>query len=242
MVERLNFVPKLINCMNVVLIEQLSKSYGEKVLFENITFGIDEGQKVALIARNGAGKSTLLKIMAGIDDADSGRVVFNRDLRIAYLPQNPEFVESNTVLQELFSSDNNFMQAISEYETCLQLMEHDHSAPVQLRMENAISRMDALQAWDYEAKVKEILSKFEIGKLDQQVSLLSGGQRKKLALARIFIEEADLLIMDEPTNHLDIAMIEWMEDYLERQKLTLLVVTHDRYFLDNVCDEIIELD
>ncbi len=242
MVERRNFVPKLINCMNVVLIEQLSKSYGEKVLFENITFGIDEGQKVALIARNGAGKSTLLKIMAGVDDADSGRVVFNRDLRVAYLPQNPEFVESNTVLQELFSSDNNFMQAISAYEACLQLMEHDHSAQVQLQMENAISRMDALQAWDYEAKVKEILSKFEIGNLDQEVSLLSGGQRKKLALARIFIEEADLLIMDEPTNHLDIAMIEWMEDYLERQRLTLLVVTHDRYFLDNVCDEIIELD
>ncbi len=228
--------------MNVVLIEQLSKAYGEKVLFENITFGIDEGQKVALVARNGAGKSTLLKIMAGIDDADAGRVTFNRDLRVAFLPQNPEFVESNTVLQELFSSENNFMQAISDYERCLQLMEYDHSVQAQLQMEKAISRMDAIQAWDYESKVKEILSKFEIGKLDQLVSLLSGGQRKKLALARTLIEEADLLIMDEPTNHLDIAMIEWMEDYLRRQKLTLLVVTHDRYFLDNVCDEIIELD
>jgi len=228
--------------MNIVLVDQLSKSYGEKVLFEEITFGIEEGQKVALVARNGAGKSTLLRIMAGVDDADSGKVAFKRDLRVAYLPQNPEFIETNTVIGELFNADNNIMQAISEYESCLQIMQKDHSLLIQQRMEKAMSRMDALQAWDYEAKVKEILSKFEIGDLEQSVSLLSGGQRKKLALARALIEEADLLIMDEPTNHLDIAMIEWMEDYFKRQRLTLLVVTHDRYFLDNVCDEILELD
>jgi len=228
--------------MNIVLIDQLSKSYGEKVLFEEITFGIEEGQKVALVARNGAGKSTLLRIMAGLDDADSGKVAFRRDLRVAYLPQNPEFVETNTVIGELFNAENNIMQAISEYETCLQIMHRDHSTLIQQRMELAMGRMDALQAWDYEVKVKEILSKFEIGDLEQSVSLLSGGQRKKLALARALIEEADLLIMDEPTNHLDIAMIEWMEDYFKRQRLTLLVVTHDRYFLDNVCDEILELD
>jgi len=228
--------------MNIVLVDQLSKSYGEKVLFEEITFGIEEGQKVALVARNGAGKSTLLRIMAGLDDADSGKVAFRRDLRVAYLPQNPEFVETNTVIGELFNVENNIMQAISEYESCLQIMQRDHSVQIQQRMEHAMSRMDALQAWDYEVKVKEILSKFEIGDLEQSVSLLSGGQRKKLALARALIEEADLLIMDEPTNHLDIAMIEWMEDYFKRQRLTLLVVTHDRYFLDNVCDEILELD
>jgi len=228
--------------MNIVLVDQLSKSYGEKVLFEEITFGIEEGQKVALVARNGAGKSTLLRIMAGLDDADSGKVAFRRDLRVAYLPQNPEFVETNTVIGELFNAENNIMQAISEYESCLQIMQRDHSVQIQQRMEKAMSRMDALQAWDYEVKVKEILSKFEIGDLEQSVSLLSGGQRKKLALARALIEEADLLIMDEPTNHLDIAMIEWMEDYFKRQRLTLLVVTHDRYFLDNVCDEILELD
>ena len=228
--------------MNIVLVDQLSKSYGEKVLFEEITFGIEEGQKVALVARNGAGKSTLLRIMAGLDDADSGKVAFRRDLRVAYLPQNPEFVETNTVIGELFNAENNIMQAISEYESCLQIMQRDHSVQIQQRMEHAMSRMDALQAWDYEVKVKEILSKFEIGDLEQSVSLLSGGQRKKLALARALIEEADLLIMDEPTNHLDIAMIEWMEDYFKRQRLTLLVVTHDRYFLDNVCDEILELD
>ena len=228
--------------MNIVLVDQLSKSYGEKVLFEEITFGIEEGQKVALVARNGAGKSTLLRIMAGLDDADSGKVAFKRDLRVAYLPQNPEFVETNTVIGELFNAENNIMQAISEYESCLQIMQKDHSTVIQQRMEHAMGRMDALQAWDYEVKVKEILSKFEIGDLEQSVSLLSGGQRKKLALARALIEEADLLIMDEPTNHLDIAMIEWMEDYFKRQRLTLLVVTHDRYFLDNVCDEILELD
>jgi len=228
--------------MNIVLVDQLSKSYGEKVLFEEITFGIEEGQKVALVARNGAGKSTLLRIMAGVDDADSGKVSFRRDLRVAYLPQNPEFVETNTVIGELFNAENNIMQAISEYESCLQIMHKDHSLQIQQRMEMAMARMDALQAWDYEVKVKEILSKFEIGDLEQSVSLLSGGQRKKLALARALIEEADLLIMDEPTNHLDIAMIEWMEDYFKRQRLTLLVVTHDRYFLDNVCDEILELD
>src|ERR1035437_5992737 len=228
--------------MNIVLVDQLSKSYGEKVLFEEITFGIEEGQKVALVARNGAGKSTLLRIMAGLDDADSGKMAFRRDLRVAYLPQNPEFVETNTVIGELFNAENNIMQAISEYESCLQIMQRDHSVQIQQRMEKAMSRMDALQAWDYEVKVKEILSKFEIGDLEQSVSLLSGGQRKKLALARALIEEADLLIMDEPTNHLDIAMIEWMEDYFKRQRLTLLVVTHDRYFLDNVCDEILDLD
>jgi ATP-binding cassette subfamily F protein uup len=228
--------------MNIVLVDQLSKSYGEKVLFEEITFGIEEGQKVALVARNGAGKSTLLRIMAGLDDTDSGKVAFKRDLRVAYLPQNPEFVETNTVMGELFNAGNAIMQAISEYEACLQIMHKDHSALIQQRMEVAMGRMDALQAWDYEVKVKEILSKFEIGDLEQSVSLLSGGQRKKLALARALIEEADFLIMDEPTNHLDIAMIEWMEDYFKRQRLTLLVVTHDRYFLDNVCDEILELD
>lgn len=228
--------------MNIVLVDQLSKSYGEKVLFEEITFGIEEGQKVALVARNGAGKSTLLRIMAGVDDADSGKVAFKRGLRVAYLPQNPEFVESNTVMAELFNADNDIMQAISEYEACLQIMQKDHSLLIQQRMEKAMGRMDALQAWDYEVKVKEILSKFEIGDLEQTISLLSGGQRKKVALARALIEEADLLIMDEPTNHLDIAMIEWMEDYFKRQRLSLLVVTHDRYFLDNVCDEILELD
>ena len=228
--------------MNIVLVDQLSKSYGEKVLFNEITFGIEEGQKVALVARNGAGKSTLLRIMAGADDADSGKVAFKRDLRVAYLPQNPEFLENNTVMAELFNAENDIMQAISEYEACLQSMQKDHSLLVQKRMEDAMGRMDALQAWDYEVKVKEILSKFEIGDLEQTISLLSGGQRKKVALARALIEEADLLIMDEPTNHLDIAMIEWMEDYFKRQRLTLLVVTHDRYFLDNVCDEILELD
>lgn len=228
--------------MNIVLVDQLSKSYGEKVLFEEITFGIEEGQKVALVARNGAGKTTLLRIMAGVDDADAGKVAYKRDLRVAYLPQNPEFVESNTVMGELFNAENDIMQAISEYEACLQIMQKDHSLQIQQRMENAMGRMDALQAWDYEVKVKEILSKFEIGDLEQTISLLSGGQRKKVALARALIEEADLLIMDEPTNHLDIAMIEWMEDYFKRQRLTLLVVTHDRYFLDNVCDEILELD
>lgn len=228
--------------MNILLVEQLSKSFGEKVLFDNITFGIDEGQKVALIAKNGTGKTSLLKIIVGQDTADSGKVIFRKDLRVAYLPQNPVFNEENSVLDELFLSGSEVLQAISEYEHCLALSAKDTSEQMHRRMDTATRRMDVLNAWHYEARVKEILTRFEVTDLDQQVRTLSGGQRKKLALAKTLLEDSELLVLDEPTNHLDISMIEHMEDFFSRQKLSLLIVTHDRYFLDNVCDEIIELD
>lgn len=236
----LTFVPKQ-GDMNIFLAEQLSKSFGEKELFSNITFGIAEGQKVALIARNGTGKSTLLRIIAGKETADTGTITFRKQLKVAYLPQLPLFRERNSVLAELFNTGSDVMQAISAYEHCLWLSTVSASH-VQNDLQDAINRMDALNAWDYEARVKEILTRFEITDLDQQVSTLSGGQRKKLALAKTLLENADLLILDEPTNHLDINMIEHLEDYLSRQRLSLLLVTHDRYFLDSVCDEILEME
>ncbi len=228
--------------MNYLLIENLSKSYGEKELFSNITFGIDEGSKVALIARNGAGKSSLLNIIAGKDLPDTGSVTFRRNIRWNYLPQNPLINEENTVFDILFHSDNEFMRAIRDYELSLKQLQHDDSPEAHKLFELASSEMERVGAWDYENKIKEILTRFKIVDLDQKVGELSGGQRKKVSLAKALLEETDLLILDEPTNHLDIEMIEWLEDYLSRQSLSLLVVTHDRYFLDNVCDEIIELD
>lgn len=228
--------------MNYLLIENLSKSYGEKELFSNITFGIDEGSKVALIARNGAGKSSLLNIIAGKDLPDEGAVTFRRDIRWAYLPQNPDLNDDTTVFEILFHSDNEFMYAIRNYELSLKQLQHDDSSEAHKFLESASLEMERVGGWDYENRIKEILFRFKITDLDQPVRELSGGQRKKISLAKALIEESDLLILDEPTNHLDIEMIEWLEEYLSRQSLSLLVVTHDRYFLDNVCDEILELD
>ncbi len=228
--------------MNYLLIENLSKSYGEKELFSNITFGIDEGSKVALIARNGAGKSSLLNIIAGKDLPDTGAVTFRKGIRWAYLPQNPDLNNDATVFDILFHSDNEFMYAIRNYELSLKLLQHDDSPEAHKFLESASLEMERVGGWDYENRIKEILFRFKITDLDQPVRELSGGQRKKISLAKALIEESDLLILDEPTNHLDIEMIEWLEDYLSRQSLSLLVVTHDRYFLDNVCDEILELD
>ncbi len=228
--------------MNYLLIENLSKSYGEKELFSNITFGIDDGSKVALIARNGAGKSSLLNIIAGKDLPDEGSVVFRKDIRWSYLPQNPELADGKSVFDILFNSENDFMRAIRNYELILKQLQTDDSPEAHKLLESAAVEMERVGAWDYENKIKEILSRFKITDLDQKVSELSGGQRKKVSLAKALLEETDLLILDEPTNHLDIEMIEWLEEYLSRASLSLLVVTHDRYFLDNVCDEILELD
>lgn len=228
--------------MNYLLIEQLSKSYGEKELFSDITFGIDQGSKVALIARNGAGKSSLLNIIAGLDLPDSGSVTFRNDIRWAYLPQNPEMQENQSVFDILFNADNEFMRAIREYEASLTRMKHDDSPEAHKILEEATSAMERVGAWDYDVRIKEILGRFKITELEQKSGQLSGGQRKKVSLAKALLEETDLLILDEPTNHLDIEMIEWLEDYLSRQNLSLFVVTHDRYFLDNVCNEILELD
>ncbi len=228
--------------MNYLLIEQLSKSYGEKELFSDITFGIDQGSKVALIARNGAGKSSLLNIISGLDLPDSGSVTFRNDIRWAYLPQNPEMQEDQSVFDILFNAENEFMRAIRDYEASLNRLKHDDSPEVHKMLEEATSTMERVGAWDYDVRIKEILGRFKITELEQKAGQLSGGQRKKVSLAKALLEETDLLILDEPTNHLDIEMIEWLEDYLSRQNLSLFVVTHDRYFLDNVCNEILELD
>ncbi|NTW24551.1 MAG: ABC-F family ATP-binding cassette domain-containing protein [Lentimicrobium sp.] len=228
--------------MNYLLIEQLSKSYGEKELFSDITFGIDQGSKVALIARNGAGKSSLLNIIAGNDIPDSGAITFRKGIRWSYLPQNPLMDDEKTVFDILFHSDNEFMRAIRDYEFSLNRLHHDDTPEAHHQLEISTNAMEMVNGWDYEARIKEILSRFKITDLEQKSGELSGGQRKKLSLAKALLEETDLLILDEPTNHLDIEMIEWLEEYLSRQNLSLLVVTHDRYFLDNVCNEILELD
>ncbi len=228
--------------MNYLLIENLTKSYGEKLLFEDITFGIDKGQKVALIARNGAGKSSLLNIINQKDLPDNGKVVFRKDIHIAYLPQNPELDENQTIVDVLFNTDNKFLLAIRRYEEALENIKKTDDAEHRKALEDAIHQVDVLNCWDYENKVKEILSRLQITDIYQTINTLSGGQRKKVALSKVLIEDADLLILDEPTNHLDISMIEWLEEYLSKQSLSILLVTHDRYFLDNVCTEVLELD
>ncbi len=228
--------------MNFLLVENLTKSYGEKLLFQNITFGIDGGRKVALIARNGAGKTSLLNIIIGKDIPDEGKVTFRKDIRMAYLPQNPELDEEASVLDVLFNSDNKYVQIIKRYEHVLEKIKKQDDENTQQEMHEIIEEMDKHQCWDYENRVKEILFKLNVTDFEQKIKYLSGGQRKKVALSKVLIDEVDLLILDEPTNHLDIQMIEWLEEFLSKQNLTLLLVTHDRYFLDNVCNEIIEID
>ena len=228
--------------MNYLSIEKLSKAYGEKTLFQDITFGIEKGQKIALIARNGTGKSTLLNIIAGLETADSGTVVTRKDITISYLPQLDRFCDDFTVIDTVFESRSPTIQAIKEYETCLMMLEKDNNQENNARMEKAIINMDRLNAWDFENRAKEILSKFGIHDIFQSIGQLSGGQRKKASLAKTLIEETDLIILDEPTNHLDIDMIEWLEEYLSTSNTTLLMVTHDRYFLDRVCNSIIEME
>jgi ABC transport system ATP-binding/permease protein len=228
--------------VNILLAENLSKSYGEKILFENLTFGIDQGQKLALIAANGTGKSTLLNILTGCDFADKGKVVMCKDIRVAYLPQNPVFDDTMFLEESLYDSGHPVMQLIRDYERCLERSHHTSESSVHTELEKLMDRMDKMGAWDYERRIKEVLSRLGLEGVNLRIGQLSGGQRKRLALARTLIGEADLVILDEPTNHLDIKMIEWLEEFLAPQKLSLLMVTHDRYFLDKVCDEVLELD
>ncbi len=228
--------------MNYLSVEKLTKSFGEKILFEDITFGIEKGQKIALIAKNGTGKSTLLNIIAGIEAPDNGTVTTRNNITVSYLPQMDTFSEEFSVIDTIFESKLPVIQAIKEYETCLVLAEKTPGSLDEKRMEKAIETMDRLNAWDFESRAREILSRFGIHDIFQNIGELSGGQRKKTSLAKTLIEETDLLILDEPTNHLDIDMIEWLEEYLSTSNTTLLMVTHDRYFLDKVCNNIIELD
>ena len=216
-------------------VENISKSFGEKLLFENISFGIHKDQKIALIARNGTGKSTMLKIIAGLESNDKGSIVFRNDITYTYLDQNPDFDESLTVLEGVFASSKSIISIIKNYEAALVSGDSKLIA-------DANDEMEINKAWDYENQIKQILGQLNITNLQQRICELSGGQKKRLALANALITEPDLLILDEPTNHLDLEMIIWLEKYLQRCKSTLLMVTHDRYFLDRVCNDIIEID
>ena len=216
-------------------IEGLSKSFGALVLFENISFSVEERQRIGLIARNGKGKSTLLKIIAGGENYESGSIVFRKDLRVGYLEQEPHFEPGLRVIDACLRRNGEVADAISRYErVAAGGDEHELHA--------AIEEMERLSAWDYETKVKQVLSQLKINDFNQKVETLSGGQMKRVALASVLLEEPDLMILDEPTNHLDIEMVEWLEEYLARLNCSLLMVTHDRYFLDRVCNEIIEID
>ncbi len=216
-------------------VNNLTKSFGDRILFEDITFGVAQGQKIGLIAKNGSGKTTLLNIIAGKEDYDSGSVVFRNDLRVGYLEQAPHYPEGLTVLQACFYSRNETVKLLAEYEQAL--MDDDSS-----KINELLERMDSLKAWDYEQRAKQILGELKIHNYDQKVESLSGGQLKRVALANVLITEPELIILDEPTNHLDLEMTEWLEDYLSRSTISILMVTHDRYFLDRVCGEILEID
>ncbi|MEN6619030.1 MAG: ABC-F family ATP-binding cassette domain-containing protein [Rikenellaceae bacterium] len=216
--------------------ENISKSYGTKILFENLGININEGDKIALIAPNGSGKSSLLKILAGKDSSDSTGVVrLMNGIKVVYLEQDPGFDEQRGVFEEVFAASDQLSSAVAEYESALRSEEHK-------RLEKAIHQMDVIDGWQYEQKVKRILSRLNIDNLGQKMGELSGGQKKRVALAGMMINEANLIIMDEPTNHLDLEVIEYLEEYLKRSQATILMVTHDRYFLDRVCNQILELE
>ena len=222
--------------MGVILqVENLTKSFGYDLLFGDISFGLDEGDKVGLIAKNGTGKSTLLNLLAGIDNPDDGTIIYRNNLRIGYLPQTPAFQGAKTVIDACLEGNDPAATAVLRYENAISTGDPE-------AMTVAIQAMDNNHAWDYEERFKQILSKLKIDDFHQPVSELSGGQIKRVALAKILIDEPQFLILDEPTNHLDIDMIEWLENYLKRSNMTLLMVTHDRYFLDNICTRIIEMD
>jgi ATP-binding cassette subfamily F protein uup len=222
--------------VNYLSVENISKSFGERVLFENISFGINQEEKIGFVAKNGTGKTTLLNILAGEDSADAGEVNFRKGLKVSYLSQRSELDETLSVEEVITRSENPVLKVISAYEHALE-DPHDSEA-----LQKAFEKMEQHQAWDFETRYKQILFKLNLTDLNAPVSQLSGGQKKRLSLAVILLQQPDLLILDEPTNHLDLEMIEWLESFLREEKITLFMVTHDRYFLDRVCNEILELD
>ena len=226
--------------MHYVSVEGITKSYGIQPLFSDISFHIEEGDKISLVARNGSGKTTLLKILASKETVDTGKVWINKDVDVVLFEQEPVFTENETVLNNIFFHNHPFINAIKEYEAVSEEGDGDKISAV-------IMKMDDLGAWDFESKVKQVLGKLNIHHLQQDISTLSGGQRKRVALAKTLIDigfehKHVLLIMDEPTNHLDVEMVEWLEHYFDKENITLLLVTHDRYFLDAVSDEIWEME
>ncbi len=215
--------------------ENLTKSFGDLALFEDISFSINKDQKVAIIAKNGIGKTTLLNILTGKDTPDTGKVTQKNDITIGYLEQSPVVDNNKTVIEQVFQSSNKIVEIVKNYETALKSGD-------EMEMQKAIEKMDFHKAWNYEEKIKQILTRLKISNMKQKVGELSGGQKKRLAIANLLINEPDLLILDEPTNHLDLQLIEWLEEYMQKSRSTLLMVTHDRYFLDRICNEIIEID
>ncbi|MBL7811904.1 MAG: ABC-F family ATP-binding cassette domain-containing protein [Bacteroidetes bacterium] len=228
--------------MNYLSVENLHKTWHDKPVLAGITFGISQGEKVALVAGNGQGKSTLLSIICGQEQPDSGKAIVRKEIRMGYLPQEPVLNDGATVLDNVLQQQTPVTRAVAAYEKAVERQEHDHSEASMDALQKATEAMNNLGAWDYEHRVKQILTQLKITDFDQTAGSLSGGQRKRVALARILLSEPDLLILDEPTNHLDLEMIEWLEGYLTQRDLTLFLVTHDRYFLDRVCDRIVELD
>jgi ATP-binding cassette subfamily F protein uup len=227
--------------MNYLSVENLSKAFGERKLFSNISFGISQGQKIALVGINGAGKSTLMKIIMGLEIPDTGQVGINQQVKVAYVHQNPVFEGSMTIYQTIFDQSNSeILQVIEDYHKAM--LEAERGIDNSDKMAVLFEKMDAYQAWDFEYQVKEVLGKLGLHDTDLPVGTLSGGQRKRVALAKAILEKPDLLLLDEPTNHLDLETIEWLEDYLAKANLALFMVTHDRYFLEKVTNEILELD
>ncbi len=227
--------------MNYLSAENLSKTYGDKALFEGLSFGLHKGEKTALIANNGTGKSTLLRIMAGKEIPDTGQVILRDGIKTAFLEQDPYFEPGLSIDELIDSSHSSVSKVISKYNDAIQSESELHNAETQKNLEKAIAKMDHVQAWDYERRLKQLLSLFLITDTSVQIDVLSGGEKKRLALALVLLDEPELLILDEPTNHLDVDMIEWLEAYLSRANLTLFMVTHDRYFLDRVCNHILEM-
>ena len=222
--------------MNYLSVENISKSYGDRTLFENLSFGINKDQKIAFIAKNGSGKTTILNILTGKDQPDDGQVVVRKEIKVEFLSQEPELREDLSIEDNIFASDNDVLKVIESYEKALENPEDTDA------YQKAFDAMDRYQAWDFETQYKQILTKLKLEDIKKLVKNLSGGQKKRLALAIVLLNKPDLLILDEPTNHLDLEMIEWLEEYFAKENITLFMVTHDRYFLERVCNEIIELD
>ncbi len=228
--------------MNLLSVEDLGKSFGERVLFEGLSFGLNKGDKVALIANNGTGKTSMLKILAGQDIADKGEVVFRNSCRVSYLTQDAVFNDNLTIDELINSAHNKISLLVKEYEEAVENHSKTGSSNTEKIVEELTERMEQENAWDYQRRTEQILSRFNINNFNKKVGDLSGGQKKRLSLALLLLENADILLLDEPTNHLDISMIEWLEKYLQQQNITVLMVTHDRYFLERVCNHIIELE
>ena len=234
-------MPKRKLKMNYLSIDNISKAFSDKLLFENISFGIEKGEKTALVAANGTGKSTMMKILVGKEESDKGTVSYNENIRIGYLEQLPQFNPELTIQEVISTGHTDIMAVIQRYENALLNHVDDNNTSTKKELEQAIAQMDGLQAWSYEQRLKQLLYTFEITDLSQKVGTLSGGQVKRLALALVLLDDPDILFLDEPTNHLDMGMIEWLEKYLTQSTKTLFMVTHDRYFLDRVCNKIFEL-